>query len=106
MGWIALVLITQVPLGASLGVPLWAAICVAVTIVILVMAAKNPMLSDIPASVFGYASVAALALAGNRLPMVTAGSLENPVINVLISMVIGAIFGYVSQKIAVAIAKK
>jgi Protein of unknown function (DUF1097) len=48
MAYIALLLVTQVPLGAALGVPLWAAICVLVTVFILVYAAKSATLSDIP----------------------------------------------------------
>ena len=106
VGWIALILVTQIPLGATLGVPLWAGICVAVTVFGLVIAAKNEMLSDIPASVFGFASIAALALAGGKLGAVTAASLENPLVNIAISMVIGALFGYVSEKVAGAIVKK
>ncbi|MGB8397316.1 DUF1097 domain-containing protein [Bradyrhizobium sp.] len=106
LGWLALTAVSQMPLGATLGVPLWAAICVAITVFVLVIAAKNPMFSDIPAAVFGYASVAALALAGGKLSAVTSGSLENPLINIVISMVIGALFGYASEKIAGAIVKK
>ncbi|MGD0564996.1 MAG: DUF1097 domain-containing protein [Roseiarcus sp.] len=106
VGWIALILVTQIPLGAALGVPLWAGICVAVTVFGLVIAAKNEMLSDIPASVFGFASIAAFALAGGKLGAVTAVSLENPLANIAISMVIGALFGYVSEKVAGAIVKK
>jgi len=105
MGWIALLLVTQIPLAGSLGLPVWAGICVAVTVFILVIAAKNEMLSDIPAGVFGYASVVALALAGNKLGVLTAPSLENPLVSIVISLVIGAAFGYVSQKAAVAVAK-
>jgi hypothetical protein len=105
MGWIALLLVTQIPLAGSLGLPVWAGICVAVTVFVLVIAAKNQMLSDIPAGVFGYASVAALALAGNKLGVLTAPSLENPLVNIVISIVIGAAFGYVSQRAATAVAK-
>lgn len=106
VGWIALILVTQIPLGATLGVPLWAGICVAVTVFGLVIAAKNAMLSDIPASVFGFASIAAFALAGGKLGAVTAASLENPLVNIVISMVIGALFAYVSEKAAGAIVQK
>ncbi len=106
IGWIALMLVTQIPLAASLGLPLWAGICVAVTVFILVIAAKAPMLSDIPAGVLGFASVVALSLAGNRLSALTGASLENPLVNIVISMVIGALFGYVSEKAAGALAKK
>ena len=67
MALIALLLVTQIPLGGALGVPLWAAICVLITVFILVYAAKAPMLSDIPAGVLGYAAVAGLALTGNSL---------------------------------------
>jgi hypothetical protein len=105
MGWIALLLVTQIPLAATLGLPVWAGICVAVTVFIMVIAAKNQMLSDIPAGVFGYATVAAYALVGNKLGVLTAPSFENPLINIVISMVIGAVFGYVSQKAAGAVAK-
>jgi Protein of unknown function (DUF1097) len=105
VGWIALLLVTQIPLAGSLGLPVWAGICVAVTVFVLVIAAKNEMLSDIPAGVLGYASVVALALAGNKLGALTAPSLDNPLINIVISMVIGAAFGYLSQRAATAVAK-
>jgi len=105
MALIMLLLATQVPLAASLGLPLWAAICVLITVFIVVYAAKNPMLSDIPASVFGYAPTAGLALVGKNFA-VTSLSLENPFINVALSLVIGAIFGYISEKVAGAIVKK
>jgi len=106
LGWLALLAISQVSLGATLGVPLWAAICVAISVFVLVIAAKNAMFSDIPAAVFGYASIAALALAGGKLGAVTSASLENPFINIVISMLIGALFGYVSEKVAGAIVQK
>jgi Protein of unknown function (DUF1097) len=106
MAYIALLLVTQIPLGGALGVPLWAAICVLITVLILVYAAKAPMLSDIPASVYGYAATAGLALAGNKLGSVTTASLDNPFINIVISLIIGAILGYISQKIALALVKE
>jgi hypothetical protein len=106
MAFIALLLITQIPLGATLGVPLWAAICVLITVFIVVYAAKWPMLSDIPASFMGYATTAGLALAGNRLGGLTTLNLEHPFINIVISMIIGAVLGYISQKIALALVKE
>ena len=73
---------------------------------ILVIAAKVPLLSDIPAGVLGFASVVALALAGGKLTALTAASLENPLPNIVVSMVIGALcFGYISEKAAGAMAK-
>jgi hypothetical protein len=87
MAYIALLLVTQVPLGAALGVPLWAAICVL-------------------ASVLGYAAVAGMALAGNKLGALTTASLDNPFINIVISLIIGSVLGYISQKVAEAMVKK
>jgi hypothetical protein len=106
LGWLALILITQLPLGNTLGLPLWAGICVAITVFLLVIAANNFTLSDIPASVLGYAAVVALALAGGKIGSVTAVSIENPLLSVLISMIIGAAFGYISEKIAGALSPK
>ncbi len=106
MAYIALLLVVHVPLGAALGVPLWAGICVLITVFILVYAAKAPALSDIPASVYGYAAVAGLALAGNKLGALTTGSMENPFVNVAISLIVGAVLGYISEKIAGALVKK
>jgi Protein of unknown function (DUF1097) len=106
MAYIALLLVVHVPLGATLGVPLWAGICVLITVFILVYAAKAPALSDIPASVYGYAAVAGLALAGNKLGALTTASMENPFVNVAISLIIGAVLGYISEKIAGALVKK
>jgi hypothetical protein len=100
VAWVALLLVTQIPLASSLGLPLWAGICVLVTVFVLVYAAHNAMVSDIPASVFGYAATAGLALAGNKLGAVLAPSLENPLVIAVISLIVGAILGYISEKIA------
>jgi Protein of unknown function (DUF1097) len=105
MGWIALLLVTQVPLASTIGLPLWAGICVAITVFILVMAANNFSLSDIPASVFGYATLVAYGLAGNKLDALTAASLANPLVNIVLSMIIGALFGYASEKVAGALSQ-
>ena len=105
MALVLLLLVTQIPLAATLGLPLWAAIGVVITVFIVVIAAKSPMLSDIPASFYGFASVVALALVGGKLA-VTSVSLENPFINIVISLVIGAALGYVSEKVAGVLVKK
>ncbi len=101
-----LLLVTKIPLAGALGLPLWAAICVLITVFIAVYAAKSPMLADIPATVLGFASVVGLALAGNKLGAITATTLENPFINIVLSMIIGAIFGYISEKVAGVLVKK
>jgi hypothetical protein len=105
IGWVALMLISKIPLAGSLGLPVWAGICVAITVFALVFAAKYPLFSDIPAAVLGFASVVALTLAGGKLDALTAASFGNPLISIAISLVIGALFGYASEKAAGAIAK-
>ena len=104
LAWIALLLIIKTSIGGALPGGLWAGIIVGATVFILVMAASNVTLSDIPASVYGYASTAAFALEHAGAD-VTAASMLNPLINIVVSMVIGALFGYVSEKIAGSLAK-
>lgn len=105
LGWIALMAVSQTPVGASLGAPLWAGVCVAVNVFVLVIAAKSPQFSGIPASVFGIASIAAPAPAGGKLPAIASASREDPSIDIIISMATGALFGYVSEKAAGAMVK-
>lgn len=105
LGWVALLGITG--LGGSLGVPLAAGISVAVTVIVLVLGANIPALASIPSAVYGYACVAAFALLAGKLGTLTAASLvDNPLINVVVSMVIGALLGWLSEKIAGALATK
>ena len=68
----------------------------------MILAAQVPMLSAIPAAVYGYALVAAFGLlkGGDALDF---GLGTGPFTTVVVSMVIGAVLGYVSQKIANAI---
>ena len=105
LAWIALIIVLKTGLGDSLGVPLWAGIVVGVTVFILVMLAKVPALATIPAMVYGYASVAAFGLLAQGAD-VTAANFSNPLIAIVVSMVVGAILGFISEKVGVAIAKK
>ena len=96
MAYIALLLITQVNTG--LPGPLWPSIVVGVTAAILVLGAKIEAFSIIPATVYGYASTAGYGLlAGASLTTLTAA---NPLICVSVSLVIGGLFGLVSEKFA------
>jgi hypothetical protein len=84
--------------GESLPAAVWPAICVGVGVAAMVLLANVPMFSVIPAQVYGFASVAAYALMKGG--SMTAPSLENPVVVVILSMIVGAVFGYVSEKVA------
>jgi len=104
IAWIALILTTQTGVADSVGLPLWAGICVGVTVAAMVLLANSPAFATIPAMVYGYASVAAFFLleAFDNKADLFAANFTNPLIAVIVSMVAGAILGYISEKIAVA----
>jgi hypothetical protein len=102
LAWIALLIITQTGLADSMGLPVWAGIVVGVTVAIMVLLANMPAFATIPAMVYGYASVAAFFLLSGNASL-TAADFTNPLVAVVISMVVGAVLGYISQKIAVAL---
>jgi hypothetical protein len=86
--------------GLSVGLPevMWTAICVGLGVAAMVLFANVPLFASIPAQVYGFAATIAYAMLKGG--SVTAVSLENPVVVIILSMIIGAIFGYVSEKIA------
>lgn len=96
VGFVALLLIFKVDPGLP-GV-LWPSIVVALTAFVLVLGAKVPALGAIPASVYGYAAIAGYGLlSGADIAAVT---LANPLVCTVVSMVVGALFGIVSEKFA------
>ena len=98
MATVALVLMPVVGMGA-----VGAAICVGVTVAIMILGAHVPMLSVIPAAVYGYASTAAFALLKSGAEATSADITTSPLLNIVASLAIGAVFGYVSEKIAKAV---
>ena len=101
--WAALTLIavTRAGLADTLGLPIWAGICVAIGVALMILGAKFiPQVSAIPAQVYGYAATVALALLTNSTGALSEASLANPAVNVALSMVIGNVFGYVSEQLA------
>lgn len=96
MAYIALLLITQVDPG--LPGPLWPSIVVGVTAAILVLGAKIDAFSVIPATVYGYAATAGYGLLSGA--SVTTFNLANPLICAILSLVIGGLFGILSEKFA------
>lgn len=81
-----------------------AGICVGITVLIMILGAKVPMLDAIPAGVFGYAATAALALMGGALGTDAAG-LAKAAAAIIVSMIIGNILGFISGKIAGSLTK-
>lgn len=99
MACIALLLIAKVNPGLP-GV-LWPSIVVGVAAAILVLGSKIPAFAVIPATVYGFASTAGYGLLDPAaIPALTSASLANPLICVSISLVIGGLFGIVSEKFA------
>ncbi|MEZ5828639.1 MAG: DUF1097 domain-containing protein [Hyphomicrobiales bacterium] len=94
--WVA----TQTGVGDKIGLPIWAGICVGVGVAAMVILANIPIFAAIPAQVYGFASVVALTLMGNGAGSLMAPSMANPVVVIILSMIVGAIFGWVSEKVA------
>lgn len=82
-----------------------AGICVGIAVIILILGAKVPALSAIPAGVYGFAATAALFLHGGASYGEGAGGVIKVAVAVAISMVIGNVLGYISQKIAGSLVK-
>ena len=100
---IALYLVSSGMLG-GLGA-LAAPVIIAVTVFFLVIVAGQSLLSVVPANVYGYAATAGLALTGGSAGNTLVAGLSNPVIQVAISVVLGALFGMASGKLAGALSK-
>lgn len=105
LAWASLFATTA--LANALGVPLAAGICVGIGVVVLVFGANMPLLAQIPSAVYGFACVAAYTLLAGKLGTLTSASIvDNPLINIIVSMVIGALLGWLSEKIAGALAAR
>ena len=108
--WVAALIILSVPLGDSLGLPLWAGIVVGITVFIMCIAAHIKALAVIPASVYGYAATFAyLLLTAQAMVIAEMTAVDfkrNAFLFVVISMALGALFGMASAKLGAALAKK
>jgi hypothetical protein len=76
--------------------PLVVAICVGVGSAAMVQASKLPVLSAIPAIVWGFASTVGTTIATDK-PITTVG-IDNPALVAATAMVLGGIFGYLSER--------
>lgn len=106
MAAIALALVVADPTGDLGGLEaLEAPVIIAITVFPLVIVAGVNLLSVVPANVYGYAATAGLALSTNTAANATAMNLTNPALLVIVSVVLGAVFGMVSGKLAGALGK-
>ncbi len=96
---VALWLATRSGIGGGLGV-IWPAICVGLGVAAMVLLANVPAFASIPTQVYGFASLAAYTLMKDAGGGLTSAALSNPLVVIILSMIIGAVFGYVSEKVA------
>ncbi len=102
---IALVLANSGALAGLGGLAL--PVIIGATVALMVLGAHVPLFSAIPAAVYGYAATAAFALMGNHVGDALSMNIGTmPALNVIASMVVGGLFGYVSEKIASSLAAK
>ena len=96
VGMAAVLLAAQLGALGSLAVP----VAVGVGATVIVLSSKLPLLATIPASVYGFASIAGLILLGTNM------SATKALVPTILSIVVGAVFGYVSEALAGALTKK
>ena len=102
MSFGAVVGMAAVLLAGHLGAlgTLAAPVAVGLGATVIVLASAIPVLATIPASVYGFASIAGLILLGAGMTPTTA------LVPTLLSIIIGAAFGYVSEAVAGALTAK
>lgn len=75
--------------------PLVAAICVGLGSAAMVQASKVPLLVAIPAIVWGFASTVGTTVATEK--PITTGGLDNPALVAAAAIILGNLFGYLSE---------
>jgi hypothetical protein len=81
------------------------AIVVAVAVFLLIVVSSVDVLSAVPANVYGYAATVGYTLHAQARENLTAAGFANPLVLLIVSLVIGAIFGWVSGAVAKATTK-
>lgn len=95
VGMVAVMLAGQLGSLGTLAAP----VAVGLGAFVICLASAIPYLATIPASVYGFAAIAGLILLKGTAP-------TDAILPTFISVLIGAIFGYVSEALTNAIAKK
>ena len=96
VGMVAVMLAGQLGALGSLAAP----VAVGLGATAIVLSSKLPLLETIPASVYGFAAIAGLILLGSGVTPTAA------LLPTVLSILIGAAFGYVSETLADALTKK
>ncbi|MCL5801071.1 MAG: DUF1097 domain-containing protein [Gammaproteobacteria bacterium] len=96
--------LTLIAISVLNGNPVIAAICVGIGSAAMVQASKISLLSAIPAIVWGFASTVGTTVATNT-PITTLGW-DNPALVAAAAMILGGIFGFLSEVWGNAMCKK
>ncbi len=108
MAWLAAIQLTNIPSTAIIGFSFWAAVTVTFSVVVMCLAANIPALATIPASVLGYSSTFAYLLqTPDKLSkdVLLSVSLDNALILISISIVVGTFFGQWSGQLTAKLTK-
>jgi len=97
VGMVSIMIAHQLGALGDLGAP----VAVGIGATVICLASAVPYLGAIPASVYGFASIAGLVLLGGMWD-----SPQDALIPTVLSVIIGAAFGYVSEQVSAALAKK
>ena len=92
---IAIASLTLLAIAAVNANPWLSAICVGIGSAAMVQASKIPLLTAIPAIVWGFASTVGTTIATGK-PITTTG-LANPAVVAAAAMILGGVFGYLSE---------
>ncbi|MEP0915991.1 DUF1097 domain-containing protein [Leptolyngbya sp. DQ-M1] len=92
---IAIASLTLLAIAALGSNPLIVAICVGLGSAAMVQASKVPLLRAIPAIVWGFASTVGTTIATDKA--ITTPGLENPALVAAAAMILGGVFGYLSE---------
>jgi hypothetical protein len=106
MAWGTALMLTEISPNTMLGFPFMAAFTVAVSVVVLCLAANIPQLATIPCSVIGYSlTFAYLLQTPDKLnkEVLLGFSISNPLLVISISIVLGTCLGLWSTQVAAKI---
>jgi len=104
IAWIALLIIANVAVP-QLGA-VWPAIIVGITVFFLVIVASVEQLSCVPANVYGYAALVGYTVSAGAWGALTVPKNTNPLFLTAVSVILGAIVGYLMGQLAAALKTK
>ena len=102
IGMLAVLLAGQLGALGALAAPL----AVGIGATVIVLSSSFSYLAAIPASVYGFAAIAGLWLLGGTDVLGADATVVNALLPTILSVAVGAAFGYVSEAVAGALQKK